>query len=84
MKVTILSDNKALVPSSYKAEWGFSVLIESDETILLDSGQSVAFENLLAMNKPLPSKIVLSHGHYDHTTGLKSFLGKVKIYAHPD
>ncbi len=84
MKVTILSDNKVLVPRSYKAEWGFSVLIESNESILLDAGQSVAFENLLAMNKPLPSKIVLSHGHYDHTTGLKPFLGRVKIYAHPD
>lgn len=84
MKLTILSDNKVLTPKGYKAEWGFSVLIEGKETILFDSGQNVAFENLIAMNKPLPSKIVLSHGHYDHTTGLRQFLGNVKIYAHPD
>lgn len=84
MKVTILSDNKVLVPRDYKAEWGFSVLIQAEETILLDSGQRVAFENLVAMKKPMPSIIVLSHGHYDHTTGLRPFLGNVKIYAHPD
>lgn len=84
MKITILSDNKVLLPRAYKAEWGFSALIESKETILLDAGQSVAFENLVAMGKPKPSIVVLSHGHYDHTTGLKHFLGNVKIYAHPD
>lgn len=84
MKVTILSDNKVLSPKNYKAEWGFSVLIEGKETILLDAGQNSAFENLIAMKKQMPSIIVLSHGHYDHTTGLKAFLGNVKIYAHPD
>ncbi|MEM4472810.1 MAG: MBL fold metallo-hydrolase [Archaeoglobaceae archaeon] len=85
MKLTVLSDNKILIPRGYKAEWGFSVLIEGKETILLDSGSGVAFDNLVAMRKPMPSIIVLSHGHYDHTTGLRPFLHeKVKLYAHPD
>lgn len=84
MKVTVLSDNKVVSPKPYKAEWGFSVLIEGNETILFDAGQSVAFENLVAMRKERPSIIVLSHGHYDHTTGLRDFLGNVRIYAHPD
>lgn len=84
MKITILSDNKVLTPKGYKAEWGFSVLIEGEKTILFDTGQRVAFENLVAMKKSMPSVVVLSHGHYDHTTGLKHFLGNVKIYAHPD
>jgi len=86
VKVSIVSDNKVFVLRGYKAEWGFSVLIEGRETILLDAGGSgVAFENLIAMQKPMPSIIVLSHGHYDHTGGLRPFLNqKVRLYAHPD
>jgi 7,8-dihydropterin-6-yl-methyl-4-(beta-D-ribofuranosyl)aminobenzene 5'-phosphate synthase len=86
MKISIISDNKVFVPRGYKAEWGFSVLIEGKEAILLDTGGSgVAFENLIAMQKPMPSIIVLSHGHYDHTGGLRPFLNpKVRVYAHPD
>uniref|UniRef100_A0A7J2TLN9 MBL fold metallo-hydrolase n=1 Tax=Archaeoglobus fulgidus TaxID=2234 RepID=A0A7J2TLN9_ARCFL len=85
MKLSILSDNKIIIPRGYKAEWGFSVLIEGKETILFDAGSGVAFENLIAMQKPMPSVIILSHGHYDHTTGLRPFLvKKTRIYAHPD
>ncbi|MCS7118506.1 MAG: MBL fold metallo-hydrolase [Archaeoglobaceae archaeon] len=85
MKVTILSDNKILVPRGYKAEWGFSVLIEGKETILFDTGSGVVFENFASMQKPMPSVIVLSHGHYDHTSGIRHFLQrKIKLYTHPD
>ncbi len=87
VKVTVLSDNKviALRPQGLKAEWGFSALIECSEPILFDAGQTgIAFENLQLLNKPIPKKIVLSHGHYDHTGGLLPFLRDVKLYAHPD
>ena len=87
VKVTILSDNKviALRPQGLKAEWGFSALIEASEVVLFDTGQTgVAFENLQLLGKPMPSKIVLSHGHYDHTGGLLQFLRDVRVYAHPD
>jgi len=88
VRLTILSDNKviALRPQGLKAEWGFSCLVETNETILFDAGQTgVAFDNLLLLGKPMPKKIVLSHGHYDHTGGLLPFLRRgVKLYAHPD
>jgi 7,8-dihydropterin-6-yl-methyl-4-(beta-D-ribofuranosyl)aminobenzene 5'-phosphate synthase len=87
VKITILVDNKVvnLRPQGLKAEWGFSALIETSEVILFDAGQTgVAFENLTLLGKPMPKKIVLSHGHYDHTGGLLPFLGDIKLYAHPD
>lgn len=88
VKVTILADNKviALRPQGLKAEWGFSVLIEADGPILFDAGQTgIAFENFQLLGLPTPMRIVLSHGHYDHTGGLLPFLKKdVKLYAHPD
>ena len=86
MRITILTDNKVvnLRPQGLKAEWGFSALIEASEVVLFDTGQSgVALENLLLLNKPMPKKIVLSHGHYDHTGGLIHFKD-VELYAHPD
>ncbi len=92
VEITILADNKVieLRPQGLKAEWGFSALIEKDsDLILFDTGQTgIAFENLLLLKKDIPEKIVLSHGHYDHTGGLIEFItsskNEVKIYVHPD
>ena len=88
VKVTILADNKvvALRPQGLKAEWGFSALVEAKEVVLFDAGQTgVAYENFQLLDLPEPKKIVISHGHYDHTGGLLRFLRKdVKVYAHPD
>jgi 7,8-dihydropterin-6-yl-methyl-4-(beta-D-ribofuranosyl)aminobenzene 5'-phosphate synthase len=86
VKITILADSKVLSskPRGIKAEWGFSALIETSETILFDAGQNVAFDNFIRLEKPFPDKIVLSHGHYDHTSGLLPFLRKSILYAHPD
>ncbi len=88
VKVTILADNKviALRPQGLKAEWGFSALIEAKDVVLFDTGQTgVAFENFQLLNLPEPRIMVLSHGHYDHTGGIRKFTGIVeKIYAHPD
>ncbi len=89
MDVVILSDNKVvnLRPQGLKAEWGFSALIKGKETILFDTGQTgVAFENMLILKEKKPEKIVLSHGHYDHTGGILKFVRAfdLKVYAHPD
>ncbi len=86
-KVYVLVDNKVvnLRPPGMKAEWGFSAYIDAGEPVLMDAGQSdIAFRNMLNFQLPLPEKVVLSHGHYDHTGGLMSVLRpKMKLYAHP-
>jgi 7,8-dihydropterin-6-yl-methyl-4-(beta-D-ribofuranosyl)aminobenzene 5'-phosphate synthase len=61
-------------------------------TYLFDAGTSengVVFNaDLLGINLKKIDAIVLSHGHFDHFTGLKSVAKRisrpVKLYAHPD
>jgi len=74
------------------AEWGLSILIETDELkILLDTGASISVPHnapIFGLDLSTVDKIVLSHGHYDHTGGMKEVLkqiGKqVEVIAHPD
>jgi len=90
MKLTILVDNYVDL-QKLKAEHGFSVLIEDEgQQILFDCGQSdliLANSKVLGIDLNKISKIVLSHGHYDHTGGLLpilKYLNKdVDVYAHP-
>jgi 7,8-dihydropterin-6-yl-methyl-4-(beta-D-ribofuranosyl)aminobenzene 5'-phosphate synthase len=91
LRITTLSENTAGM-GEFLAEWGLSILIETDSLkILLDTGTSIsAVHNAEALGIDLSKidKIVLSHGHYDHTGGLRNMLGKmrkeVEIIAHPD
>lgn len=88
--ITTLSENAATA-GDLLAEWGLSTLIETEEaTVLLDAGQSIsAAHNARALGTDLSriDRIVLSHGHYDHTGGLSRILGKMKkrveVIAHP-
>jgi 7,8-dihydropterin-6-yl-methyl-4-(beta-D-ribofuranosyl)aminobenzene 5'-phosphate synthase len=90
VKLKILIDN-VVYRSGLKAEHGFSVLIETPgNMILFDTGQSsMLIENSLKLGIDLKkiTKIVLSHGHYDHTGGLLSLLEyidkEIQVYAHP-
>lgn len=77
------------------AEWGLSILVEADgTTILVDTARSmVAAHNAQIMGTNLTQidKIMLSHGHEDHTGGLVELLklrnlpdNPVEIIAHPD
>ena len=91
MQITTLSENTAGM-GDFLGEWGLSILIETDNTaILLDTGASIsAVHNAETLGIDLSQidKIVLSHGHYDHTGGLREVLRRMKkevdICAHPD
>jgi 7,8-dihydropterin-6-yl-methyl-4-(beta-D-ribofuranosyl)aminobenzene 5'-phosphate synthase len=91
IKITTLSENTAL-SRGILAEWGLSILVEVDDTtILFDCGQSssvVRNASALGIDLSKVDGIVLSHGHYDHTGGLRDVLRvmrkEVQIIAHPD
>lgn len=91
MKVTVLVENTVGVPLGLLSEWGLSMLLDfGDERILFDTGeQGSVIPNAQALGLDLKQvdRVVLSHGHYDHTGGLLKLLqhrGKVPVYAHPD
>ena len=92
LRLTTLSDNTAKMFPGLLAEWGWSILIETDEVnILFDTGGGISVShnaNTLDVDFSKIDKIVLSHAHYDHTGGLREVLGRmkkeVKIIAHPD
>lgn len=91
LKLTTLSENTA-GSGIVLAELGLSILIETETvTILLDTGQSLSVSHnadILGVDLSKVDKIVLSHGHGDHTGGLRQVLQKmrkeVEIIAHPD
>jgi len=90
LRITTLSENTA-GRAGLLAEWGLSILVETDDLkILLDTCASISVPNnapILGVDLSTIDRIVLSHGHYDHTGGLKGVLAKtgaVDIIAHPD
>ena len=89
LKITILCENTVgrLVGTG---EHGFSAFIETDRgNYLFDTGNGHSIvSNSLVLGKDLRSieKIILSHGHQDHTGGLPEVLklkGKVDVHGHP-
>jgi 7,8-dihydropterin-6-yl-methyl-4-(beta-D-ribofuranosyl)aminobenzene 5'-phosphate synthase len=91
IRITTLSENTAGLPGLL-AEWGLSILVETDDLkILFDTGASISVPHnasVLGLDLSTIDNIVLSHGHYDHTGGLKEVLKRVgkpvEIIAHPD
>ena len=75
MKATVLVDN--IQNNSLKGEWGLSIYIEyGDEKILLDVGASNLFAknaDKLGISLKDIDYAVLSHAHYDHANGMRSF-----------
>ncbi|MDD2542692.1 MAG: MBL fold metallo-hydrolase [Desulfuromonadaceae bacterium] len=90
-RITILCENSVGSISGTLGEHGFSALIEPADgaPLLFDTGQGLTLlHNARRMNKDLSlvNQVVLSHGHYDHTGGLKPLLeecGPKQVYAHP-
>ena len=92
VKITTLVDNYALLGSGFWGERGLSFLIDADgEKILFDTGQTseVMGHNLDILGEDLDDLkyVVLSHGHYDHTGGLKEIAKRTEkptVFAHPN
>ncbi len=91
LQITTLSENTAGL-GNFLGEWGLSILVETGGlNILFDTGQSISASHnadLLGIELGKIDRIVLSHGHYDHTGGLRQILRRIKrgieIIAHPD
>lgn len=75
VKVTTLIENSPGEHHALKTEHGISFLIEKDgHNILFDTGQTGTFiENAEQLRVDLRSveAVVLSHGHYDHSGGIR-------------
>ena len=91
ISITTLSENTA-GGGNVLAEWGLSILAETGETnVLLDTGQGISASynaSILGIDLRKVDRIVISHGHFDHTGGLQHVLRQmrkgVEIIAHPD
>ncbi|MEE0967359.1 MAG: MBL fold metallo-hydrolase [Bacilli bacterium] len=93
MKITILVDNNTYIDRYYLGEPAASFYIEiEDKFILFDTGYSdVLLYNAQKMGLDLSqlTHIVISHGHNDHTNGLKVLnqyfdISNMRLIAHPE
>lgn len=88
MNLTILSENTS-GSEELEHEHGLSIYIETAERqILFDTGAGCGFKNnaqKLGVDLSEVDVLVISHGHYDHGGGLRTFLevnSHAKIYIH--
>ena len=83
MKITLLVDKQQ--SANLQSEFGLAMLLESPVSgcWLFDTGADSALEfNCQALNIPAAAlkRVILSHGHYDHTGGLANLSPQI-IYA---
>lgn len=92
MELTVLVDNNTLNDKYYIGEPAVCYyIVDGDNKILFDTGYSDAFiKNASSMGIDIQNvdSIVISHGHEDHSNGLKYYLDsmrdrKIKLISHP-
>jgi 7,8-dihydropterin-6-yl-methyl-4-(beta-D-ribofuranosyl)aminobenzene 5'-phosphate synthase len=90
VRITIICENTATKSRGLVGEHGFSALIERDgTTMLFDTGQGMGLVHnagLLGLDLADVTDVVLSHGHFDHTGGLRDLFQLIEeatITAHP-
>src|SRR3990170_6833427 len=97
VKITTLADN-VVYDSRLLGQFGFSALLEIRDNkgkkhfIMFDTGskKSAQLYNIKALKLDLTPLecIVLSHGHFDHTSAtveiIRKAKNKVKVFAHPN
>ncbi|MEA1868363.1 MAG: MBL fold metallo-hydrolase [Thermodesulfobacteriota bacterium] len=86
MKITLIYDNEVW-KEGFRADWGFSCLIEVySKKILFDTGANgtILLDNMKKLNiePTMVDDIFISHAHWDHIGGLSDFLkiNPVKVY----
>ncbi len=94
-KILNVYSNEAMPGSELRGDHGQSFLITiGDQKILMDVGAQgdILLHNMrvLGISADDIERLVLSHGHYDHTKGLPEFIDSrtiespLKVIAHPD
>ncbi len=88
---TVLCENSVMTTIGCVGEHGWSVYLEAgNKRLLFDTGQGLGLlhnSTLLGIDLKTIDAIVISHGHYDHTSGLPDVLqltGRKDVYLHPD
>ena len=88
MRFVVLMENTAPEGSGLRAEAGLSFYLEyRGHKLLLDAGSSGKFADnaaVLGIDLSQVELAVLSHGHYDHSDGLRRFFAAnqtAKVYA---
>jgi 7,8-dihydropterin-6-yl-methyl-4-(beta-D-ribofuranosyl)aminobenzene 5'-phosphate synthase len=93
MRILCIVNNEVRSGSPLRGEHGLALTVESGAgTLLWDTGQKGAtlLHNMAALQVDLAAidKVAISHGHADHTGGLRAALTagerRVEVYAHPN
>ena len=89
LRITVLAEN-TVRQANLLAEHGLAFWVEANGyRVLFDTGQGKVLRgNAKHLTIPLDSTetLVVSHGHFDHTGGLKDVLGaagQIDLYLHP-